>query len=283
MDSSLSSTDSYLSLLLSLPDISPSSLISLLFLGMARIIPIIVVAPFFGSKNLPIPVKIMFSLALIAILMPQLVFSVHKEIPFDIHYVGYFFKEILIGFILGFLAAIPFYVAQGSGSLTDYMRGAQALQVTDPTTTSQTGPIGLLYNYVLITSFFFIGGPFIFLDALAKSFELVPVNEFFNPIFFTTSMPIWHTILGLLNYVLSMSIQLAAPTLIGTLMAEMFLGIANRLAPQVQIVFLGISLKSWVGLALLAAAWYFIMQQLSKEAIAWLNVVQNTVYQMGAK
>ena len=92
-------------------------------------------------------------------------------------------------------------------------------------------------------------------------------------------MPLWQLLIGIFNYTLAMAIQLAAPAIIGVLMAEMFLGIANRLAPQVQIVFLGVSLKSWVGLALLTAAWYFIMQQLSKEAITWLNIVEKTIQQ----
>ena len=80
-----------------------------------------------------------------------------------------------------------------------------------------------------------------------------------------------------------MAIQLGAPAIIGILMAEMFLGIANRLAPQVQIVFLGIPLKSWVGLAMLAIAWYYILQQLSKESDIWLKVVENAINQAAPK
>ena len=66
-------------------------------------------------------------------------------------------------------------------------------------------------------------------------------------------------------------------------MAEMFLGIANRLAPQVQIVFLGISLKSWIGLGMLALAWYYIIQQFSKESEIWLNTIENAIKQAAIK
>ena len=65
----------------------------------------------------------------------------------------------------------------------------------------------------------------------------------------------------------TLCIQLAAPSLIGILLTDMFLGIANRMAPQVQIVFLGIPLKSWVGLAILAAAWSLILSVMSKHAM----------------
>ncbi len=277
---SLSATDSYLNLLLSFPHLNPMTVLAAVFLAMARLLPIMVLAPFFGTKSVPNAIKIMFSLALVAIILPQILLSLKAEIPFDILFIGYFIKELFLGFVLGFLVAIPFYVAQGSGSLTDFMRGAQSLQVTDPTTSSQTGPVGILYNYVLIAIFFIIGGPFLFIEAVGKSFSLIPINHFFNPGFFTLKLPFWQLIVGLLNYILGMSIQLAAPALIGVLMAEMFLGIANRLAPQIQIVFLGISLKSWVGLGILSVAWYFIVQQLAKESFAWLKIIESTLRQL---
>lgn len=278
-----SQTDSFLNLFLSFSAIDPITVLSVFFLSLGRLLPIIVIAPFFGSKTVPASARMIFSVAIIAILFPQILFSIKGKVPFDMYFIGYFLKEVAIGFILGTLVTIPFYVAQSSGSLTDHMRGAQSLQVTDPTTSGKTGPLGLFYNYVLIVIFFLINGPFLFIDALGKSFRLIPVDQFFNPSFFSMNIPFWQLIVGLFGYILSMSIQLAAPPLIGILMAEMFLGIANRLAPQVQIVFLGISLKSWLGLALLAAAWYYIMQQLGRESEIWLKVVDDAIQQAAPK
>ena len=274
---SLSSTDTYLNLLLSLPKLDPTTIVAALFLCLARLLPIMVLAPFFGAKIVPGPVRMMFSISILAILLPQILLSLKTAIIFNAAFTTLFLKELLIGFVLGFLITIPFYIVQSAGSLTDHMRGAQSLQVTDPTTSTQTGPIGKFYNFTLITIFYFIGGPFIFIDALGKSFFLIPINKFLNPMFLSTTMPFWVLFVGLFNYILAMAIQLASPALIGVLMAEMFLGIANRLAPQVQIVFLGISLKSWIGLALLASAWYFIMHQMSIESVTWLNIVQKTI------
>jgi type III secretion protein SpaR/YscT/HrcT len=278
-----SNTDTFLNLFLSFAQNSPLTVLSAFFLSMARLFPIMVIAPFFGAKTVPGTIRIMFSIAIISILFPQILFSITGDIYFDIKFVGFFLKEMAIGFVLGFLVTIPFFIAQSSGSLIDFMRGAQSLQVTDPTTSTQTGPVGIFYNYVLIVVFFSIGGPFLFIDALGKSFHLIPVDKLFNPIFFTMSIPFWKLLVGLLNYVLSMAIQLAAPALIGILMMEMFLGIANRMAPQVQIVFLGIPLKTWVGLAMLAVAWYYIMRQLGKEAEIWLKVIENAIQQAAPK
>ena len=77
----------------------------------------------------------------------------------------------------------------------------------------------------------------------------------------------------------NMSVQFAAPALIGVLLTDLFLGIANRLAPQVQIVFLGIPLKSWVGLALLTVAWVLIIQVMGKESISWFKAMNQSIRQ----
>ncbi|MBN1914286.1 MAG: flagellar biosynthetic protein FliR [Parachlamydiales bacterium] len=280
MNNVVNATDNYFSLLINLPHLSTITILSSFFLTLARLLPIMVLAPFLGSRNLPMAVKMMFSVSLCAIMFPQVLMHVQGEIPFDMAFVGYALKEVLVGLFLGFLAAVPFFIAQSSGSLIDHIRGSSALQVTDPTTNVQTGPMGILYNQVLIVIFFFVGGPFLFINAIGTSYEIIPINGLFHKTFFSSTLPFWQHIIHLLDSVLSMAIQLGAPSIIGILMAEMFLGIANRLAPQVQIVFLGISLKSWVGLALLAAAWYFVLTQLGKESLNWVKMIEKTILEM---
>lgn len=278
---SLTATDDYVSLLLSLPNLQPATVLSLFFLTLARVLPIIALAPFFGSKNVPMAIRMMFGVSLVAIFLPQNLMLAKGELPFDMVFVGFLIKEILIGVILGFLSSIPFYIAQMAGGLIDHQRGSAALQVTDPTTQSQTGPIGLLYNYVLIALFFSLNGPFLFLDGLATSYQLIPVDGVISPLLFSLKTPFAKMIINLFSTVMNLSIQLSAPALIGILLTDMFLGIANRLAPQVQIVFLGISLKSWVGIALLTAAWALIVKVMGKEAIAWMKSLNTLIQQIG--
>lgn len=277
---SVSATDSYLNLLLSFPNLDSNTVLGYCLLVLMRIIPILVLAPFLGAKNVPGTIRMMFAIALTAIILPGVLMNAKNDINFNLLFVGYSLKELFIGFIIGFFVSIPFNIAQSSGSLIDFIRGSQALQVTDPTTQAQTGPLGLVYNYILIVLFFALDGPFLFFNGLATSFQLIPPDSFFSPLFFSLKLPVWKLSLSMLNTLMSLAIQLAAPSIVGILMTEMFLGIANRLAPQVQIVFLGIPLKSWVGVAFLLVAWYFVLNQLGKESLNWLKIVDNTIHQM---
>lgn len=267
----LSATESYLSLILALPHLDPYTVLSVFFLTLARLLPILALAPFLGSQNVPMTIRVMFGVALTAIFLPQNLLTVHQSIPFGMGFVALTIKELLIGAIIGFLSSVPFYIAQMSGSLIDFQRGASSLQVTDPTTKSQTGAIGILYNLVLIALFYSLNGPFFFFDGVATSYQMIPVDHFTNPEIFNMKNPFWKMAFQIAQTMFTLCIQLAAPSLIGILLMDMFLGIANRLAPQVQIVFLGIPLKSWVGLALLTAAWAFIIQVMGKQTLDWFK------------
>jgi type III secretion protein SpaR/YscT/HrcT len=269
----LRATESYLALLLALPGLDPITVLSIVFLTIARILPSLVLAPFLGAQNVPIPIRMMFALALTAIFLPQNLLNVHQAIPLAIPFMGYCLKELAIGFCLGFLASAPFFVAQMAGSLIDFQRGTSSLQVTDPTTRSQTGAFGILFNYVLIATFFSLGGPFLFFDAIALSYQIIPVDGLISPLFFSAQAPFWKTVFKMAEAMFDLCIRLSAPGLLGIFLTDMFLGIANRLAAQVQIVFLGMPLKSWVAIALVAAAWALIIHVMGKEAIHSLQTL----------
>ena len=270
-------TSDYVSFILSLPNLSPISALSFFFLILMRIGPIVALSPFLGSR-LPGGVKIGLAISLALVFLPHVIGVSKIPAPtFDMVFLGYCAKELLMGFILAFLVNIPFYIAQASGVLIDFQRGSSALQVQDPMLQTQASPLGLLYNYVYIVLFYEIGGMFIFLQALMNSYTAVPADAFIPTVFFHMKFGFWNFIMSLLTRFTAISMQLAAPSLVAILMTDMFLGIANRLAQQVQIAFLGMSLKSLVGLAMLWFAWYFILQQLSVQSQIWLDSLDRII------
>ncbi len=278
-ENSLSATDTFVSFLLSIQNVEPITVLSVLMLTWARLVPIVALAPFLGAKNISRTVRVMFGLSLAMLFLPYNLLVIHTNILFDDRFIGLMLKEVCIGAFLGFIAAAPFFIAQTTGSLIDHSRGSSALQVTDPTTQSQTGPVGLLYNFVLIALFYSLNGPFLFFNAIASSYQLLPIDGIISAAFFTARVSFWQEIMALGQKIMNLAIQIAAPALIGMLLTDLFLGIANRLAPQVQVVFLGIPLKSWVGIALMTAAWTLTLQVLGKESLTWIKAINQTIYQ----
>ncbi len=254
---------------------NPLAPLTLLFLFMARMLPIIALAPFFGSRVLPHPVKMCFALCLYVIFLPQLLTVTKTPLEFNLTLFFYFFKELFIGFSIGFMISMPFTIVQNAGIIIDHQRGGASLMVNDPTIQNQSSPLGTLFNFVLIYLFFTINGPFLLIDAIVTSYEIIPPDGYFNPNFFLKGSGFWVTQISLLNKVMIISIQLATPALLAILMTDVFLGIANRLAPQVQITFLGMPLKSLLALTIVCFGWKLFQEEITKQCYVWL---QNTMY-----
>ncbi|MCH9811220.1 flagellar biosynthetic protein FliR [bacterium] len=268
----------FLNLLSHVQGMDYNTLWKLLLLGFMRLAPICAIAPFMGAKLIPIMGRVGFALSLSVVFLPTILVTKGPNIEMaSTLFVFYSLKELTIGFILGYLASIPFFVAQSSGIFIDYARGASSMMGQDPTTQSQASPIGIMMNYYLIVLFYALGGPLLFFDAISTSFEVVPVDGFFPHVFYAKDNHFWTTMLDILNQVFSMGVQLAAPSLVAILMAESFLGIANRLAPNVQIAFLGMPLKSLLGLSLLWAGWYVIAHKLGDYSIEWITALNKLV------
>jgi type III secretion protein T len=245
--------------------------LSLMFLFMGRILPIIALAPFFGARVMPRPAKVTLAISLFVVFLPQLVTTIHQPLQFNFTLVLYLIKEIFVGYLLGFVISIPFIIVQNAGILIDHQRGGASLMVNDPLIQNQSSPLGTLFNFVLIYLFFAIDGPFLILDILSQSYTVLPPDQFLNPAFFDINSPVTMHIVHILGNVMILSTQLAAPALIMVLMADFFLGIANRLAPQVQITFLGMPLKSLLALVVVFLGWQLFNQEVIRQMYKFIH------------
>jgi type III secretion protein T len=253
------------------------AVLTLFFLFLARMLPIIALAPFFGARVLPHPVKVTFAMTLFVVFLPQLVTVTVKPLAFNMTSLAYLIKELFIGFSIGYVMSVPFIIVQNAGIIIDHQRGGASLMVNDPTIQNQSSPLGTFFNFVLIYIFFSLNGPFLFLDAIATSYEMIPPDQFFNPSFFVKGSGFWEMQFKLFNKLMILSIQLATPALLAILMTDVFLGIANRLAPQVQITFLGMPLKSLLALAVVFFGWRIFTEELGKQSYDWINTIKYMV------
>lgn len=255
----------------------PLAALSLLLLFLARILPVISLSPFFGSRILPHPVKVTFGIVLFAVFLPQLLTVTTTPITFSPYTLILMVKELFVGLIIGFIMGVPFMIVQNTGIIIDHQRGGASLMVNDPTVQNQSSPLGTLFNMVLIFIFFYLDGPFLFLNALVTSYDVIPPDKLINTHFFDKNSTFWTMFMELFNKVMVISIQLSAPALLAILMTDVFLGIANRLAPQVQITFLGMPLKSLLALTVVCFGWRLFSEELIRQCYKWLDAVKDAL------
>lgn len=167
-------------------------------------------------------------------------------------------REAFIGFLMGFFAAVPFWVAENVGNFIDNQRGATMGEVYSPLSGAQVSTTGVFFTQVVSTIFFTGGAIFLLLGALYKSYAVWPVFE--AGLTLAPDAPV--QILGALDSMLKTTVVISAPAIIVMFLATIGLGLVNRTAPQLNVFFLSMPVKSALGVAMLVVYLPFIMDML---------------------
>ncbi len=167
-------------------------------------------------------------------------------------------KEALLGAAIGFFAAIPFWVAENVGNFIDNQRGATMGEVYSPLNGSQVSTTGILFTQIVSTLFFVGGAIFVFLGALYKSYILWPVFGQWGALATAAD----GVALGALDGMLRTTVVVSAPVIILMFLATLGLGFVNRTAPQLNVFFLSMPVKSALGIAMLVIYLPFILDML---------------------
>lgn len=148
-------------------------------------------------------------------------------------------RELCVGIILGFAAAIPFWAIDMAGYMVDAMRGATMASIINPLAGTQSSVVGLLLTQVLSALFLLMGGFNVLLAALYDSYRLMPVG---------TALTWQHSVLTLLqqdwNLLFELGLRCAMPAIVIMLLIDLALGLINRTAQQLDVFFLAMPLKS---------------------------------------
>lgn len=157
------------------------------------------------------------------------------------------FKEIFLGLLLGFMAAIPFWAIESMGFIIDNQRGASMAASMNPLSGSQASPLGILFVQVCVT-LFMVGGSFLlFLGALYGSFKVWPIFAYLPPL----QLDSVFYFVQQLDHIFAFTVLFAGPVLIAMFFSEWGLALISRFAPQLNVFFLAMPVKSAVALLFL--------------------------------
>ena len=247
-----------------------TAVLSVTRLGVASL-----VVPFMGGDSIQLPVRasIMASLGLIIypLVAPTLPVATLSALELSC----IFLKEAMMGLMLGFLASKLFWIALGIGMVIDNQRGASIAESLDPNTNEQVSPLGQFMQQALIALFYTSGGYLVFLSAIFQSYVTWPVLTFFPT--FESNFP--ELFLAHVDDVMKLTVVLASPLIITLFISEFGLGLINRFAPQLNVFFLAMPLKSLIAFIVLIFYLPFLVNFLlhdipsAEQIINWLQTV----------
>src|SRR3989338_6197492 len=124
-------------------DVNQGNVLILFSLIAARMVTMVTLIPFLGSKNAPGPVKIGISLMLTVLIWPLMISDLEGPVPSTLlPYLVMMLKEVFVGFTLGCVTAQIFYAVEMAGQIIDVARGANQVQLLGPELSERSSPCG---------------------------------------------------------------------------------------------------------------------------------------------
>ena len=226
---------------------------------------IFMIAPFFGSLNIPVTIRAAAAFAFTLVLFPVVDGLGTVAAPPSVWAcAGSVLAELFIGWLIGFIAYVCFSAIHMAGKVMDMQVGFAVVNVMDPTSGQQIPLIGsLLYNLGIIV-FLVTNGHHVIITALAESFRMVPLAAM------QPNLSLTMLLVDFTNGIFVTGMKIAMPVTFAILLVNVALGILARTMPQMNIFVVGIPLQLMVGVGVLSMLLPFY--------VMFLDVLFNEMY-----
>lgn len=243
---------------------------------LARVLPLIIFSPFLGGETLPSQVKIGLGVTLAVVLYPAVAGRI-THIPVTmIPYVMLMLKEVFIGLCMAFVVDLVFEAARVAGTFIDTMTGASIAQVMVPQIKQQATLFASLNFQLAVVYFIVLDGHHIVIRALADSLVALPLDQY--PHFSHGFWPLFDLLIRTSQTMLEVGVALSAPAFIASFLTDLTLGVINKVAPQIQVFFISMSIKPMVVLLLMLLALDLMLDRLHLEFGHMLQNLHDVVH-----
>ncbi len=216
-------------------------------LCLARTIGFFVQAPIWGSNHINKQVKVGLSAGVAIVIFPYI--PIPDALPGGpFTFILLVASQITVGLVIGFVAFIPMAMAQFGGELMDIQMGLSSAAANDPSSKGTINLIRRLKFYIAMIVYLILNGHHVLLDAIARSFEIVPLTGVrFSSILITE-------LIRITSELLYVGVQIGLPVLGALFMIQIALGIMAKVAPQMNVFMLSFPLNILMGLTILVSS-----------------------------
>lgn len=214
-------------------------------LSMSRVGAMVSLVPVLGGRTMPMPIKVLvtITLAIFCIYACGLQGTAVRLTP------GWFgallFKEMLIGFLIGFTIVVVLAACQSAGDFMGFQMMFTAASTFMAYTEERTTVISNFYYIFAVLVFVTIDGHHWLIKAIMKSFELIPLLAF--PKSFG-SLGAW---VGFFGQLFKVGLHLALPLMGTLLITNIMLGMVARTMPQLNVFIVGLPVQIMVGILMM--------------------------------
>lgn len=235
-----------------------------LILGMARTLGMLMFLPFLSRQTTSVMVRGALALGLSLPVAVGLWPAFIQAAPSPPFYFALVLKEVMLGTLLGMLAAIPFWVVRGMGTLIDNQRGANAAQQVNPALQADATLIGELAERGLVALLVQWGLLQTVFTVLTESLDPWPVLAMMPDLSAHR-----HEILAALGGMVTQAVMLAGPILLLLLLIELGLAIASTAVQGFDVYSSAMAVKTLAAIFLLFLLAPTLMEHSAETALRW--------------
>ena len=232
--------------------LDPFSLLPMFALVLIRTASVLFFSPIYSQAGLPLMIKIGLALVISFAVFP-IISNAQPALPDNmINFIIIVFKELAVGFLIGYVATLAFAAFVMGGGLISSEMGLTMAELVDPLTGDRVSPIAQLLQIVALILFFSINGHHWLINALILSYKTVPITGFIE---MGSSVG---KIIDLFNGLFIAAIKIAAPIMIVLGLTVVVAGFLARSTPEINIFLIIFPMKILVGFLLLTIMFPFI-------------------------
>ncbi|MCK4872436.1 MAG: flagellar biosynthetic protein FliR [Phycisphaerales bacterium] len=234
-------------------------------------------SPVFGSNVIPRFIKLHLALALALVLYPTCPAAQQVGIELSIVTIGPLIAmEIMIGYVIGWLAGMPLVSMQMSGFVMGRQMGLGMATFYDPASNTTTNVIGQILFYLTLSIFLLVGGLEVMLAVLADSFSRVPLGGF------RVDQSVVEMMAGVLMAAYTLAVRVAAPIYCIIFLQTLGIGFLSKTSPQLNIISFGFPMRVISGLVGLIASCGVMYVVVSEEVGRTLIMIGDWVFSLGS-
>lgn len=211
-------------------------------LVLVRISGLMVFAPVFSSEAIPMRVKAVFVLAVSFLVAPVVAGfpGAHAELG-----VLPVLGELSVGLLFGLTLQMLSESLRLAGQVVGFQFSFSLVNVMDPNAPVQMPLLGQMFGLLGTLTIIGTGLDRVLLAALLRTFVAAPVGTV------TLDPRAGLALVSMAGGIFAAALQLSAPVLAATMLAEMAVALAGKLSPQLPVMSLTVPLKTMLGYGVL--------------------------------
>jgi flagellar biosynthetic protein FliR len=213
-----------------------------------RISAMLMILPFFNSRNIPLIFKAGLAVSMSVLVLPQLqgtrVFPADNMSMLVLRLLG----EVAIGITIGLSVQMVFTGIQMTGQLIGFQMTFSIANIMDPAGDMQVPLLSQFYHILAMLIFLATNAHHLLIRALSESFTLVP------PLGFHFRQELVDEVMALAGNMFVIAVRLGAPIIIILLLTSVAMGIMARTVPQMHIFIVAMPLQIAVGFLFMGLA-----------------------------